>query len=120
MLITPADVKARFPEFAAILDARVQLFIDEAVLQINVNSWGRYYTLGLYYLTAHNLTIAEASAAGANKGSGMIASQSVGDTSVSFVSPAVDSDMRLYYQQTVYGQRFLLYATMIGAGGFVV
>ena len=118
--ITPTSFKARFPEFSAILDARIQIFIDEAVLQLNEKSWGRYYTLGLYYLTAHSLTIAESTASGINKGSGMIASQAVGDTSVSFVSPTVDSDMQLYYQQTSYGQRYLLYVTMIGAGGFIV
>lgn len=120
MAVTPTTFKSRFPEFSSIADARIEVFIDDAKLTISEGRWGRYYELGLFYLTAHYLSLAESSADGDDKSSGAVASQSVGDTSVSYVSPAVTSDAQLYYQQTTYGLRFLMLMKFAGAGGFVV
>jgi hypothetical protein len=69
---TPADVKARFPAFAAVPDAAIQGALDEAALQVD-ETWVSEadFRLGRMLLAAHILTLdglgtgAEAEAAGA-------------------------------------------------------
>ncbi|WP_343711904.1 DUF4054 domain-containing protein [Inquilinus sp.] len=71
---TPADLKARFPAFAAVSDSVVQGALDEAALQVD-ETWVSEadFRLGRLLLAAHILTLdglgtgaeAEAAAAGA-------------------------------------------------------
>jgi hypothetical protein len=69
---TPADLKARFPGFAAVADAVVQTALDEAALQVGAD-WTSApdARLGRLLLAAHILTLdgqgsgAEAAAAAA-------------------------------------------------------
>lgn len=69
---TPADLKARFPGFAAIADAVVQAALDEAALQVGTDWTSEAdIRLGRLLLAAHVLTLdgqgsgAEAAAAAA-------------------------------------------------------
>ena len=69
---TPADLKARFPGFAAVADAVVQSALDEAALQAGADWAGEAdIRLGRLLLAAHILTLdgqgsgAEAAAAAA-------------------------------------------------------
>lgn len=72
---TPADLKARFPAFAAVPDAVVETALDEAALQVD-ETWVSEadFRLGRLLLAAHILTLdgqgtgaeAEAAAAGAS------------------------------------------------------
>lgn len=56
--LTPADVKARFPGFAAVADATVQTALDEAALLAGAD-WTSApdARLGRLLLTAHILTL---------------------------------------------------------------
>ena len=72
---TPADLKARFPAFAAVSDSVIQGALDEAALQVD-ETWvdEPNYRLGILLLAAHILTLdgqgagaeSEAAAAGAS------------------------------------------------------
>lgn len=120
MAITPADIKNRFPEFVDVSDARIQFFIDDAVLYLNEARAGLYYNKLLSLLVAHYLTLANKSAEGGNTGAGLVSSYSVGDTAISFSNPQVYTDSQLYFQQTAYGIEYLTYATYSAGGGLVV
>ena len=117
-MITPAEFKARFPEYATLDDAYIQNFISDAYLELAEPRWGNFYNLGLYYLSAHYLYMAKKSANGQSVGC-VLSSQSVGDVSVSYATPAnVDQDY--YLKLSSYGQRFLYYRLMAGTGGLIV
>lgn len=55
---TPAELKARFPSFAAVADAMVQAALDEAALQVG-GDWASEadLRLGRLLLAAHTLTL---------------------------------------------------------------
>lgn len=113
-MITPADIKARFPEFAEIDNARIAVFISDAMLYIDVVKFGSFYNLALSYLTAHYLALSERTASGDSGGAGTASSESVGDTSVSYTTPNLDRDF--YYKTTSYGIRFLEIRSMVIVG----
>jgi len=121
MAITPTDFKARFPEFSLIDDVRVQIFIDDAALEMSESAWNILYNKGLAYLTAHLLTIANKSEA--NGGSGgtnnPVASHSVEGVSESFAVPTLD-DATNNITSTSYGQEYARLLRLIGRGAFVV
>ena len=119
-MVTPADIKTRYPEFADIPDARIQFFIDDAVLYLNEMRAGLYYDKILSLLVAHYLSLALQSEGGSNNSQGAVASMSVGDKSVSFATPGSVNDSQYFYQQTVYGIEFLTYRSYISGGGIVV
>jgi len=114
-MIAPADFKIRFPEFDSIDDARIQVFIDDAVLQVNETYWGDKYNMGLYYLTAHYLYLAEKSADGSGSGSGgAVASRAVDGVSVSYNNMTPDNQSDAYYASTAYGQRYMSLMRTLG------
>lgn len=120
MSITPADVKLRFPEFNATLDARIQLFIDDAVLYLNETRAGLYYNKLLALLTAHYLALADHTESGRSMAKGTPTSYTVQDTSISFATRNMSSSDVSYFTQTAYGVEFLTYLTYTGAGGLIV
>ena len=120
MAITPADVKARFPEFVSVLDARIQMFIDLAVRQLNQGRFGDDYDEAMLYFVAHMLTLAMSSESGDNKGSGMITSMSAGAVSASFSSLQTDDAAKMFFHQTIYGQVYWMYQSTATSGGIVV
>lgn len=82
-----AGFRARFPEFTLPIasDARVQLFLDDASMQINASLWGAKTDLGIYYLAAHLLAIDNAT--GMTGGTfGPVTSEAVGQVSRSYAS----------------------------------
>ncbi len=120
MAITPAEFKAKFPEFASIADATIQLSIDESVIILNENYWGTKYNLGLYYLSAHFLVIAEKTAGGSSGGSGPVSSKAVDGTSLSYAITSMDDAGDIYYNQSSYGQRYLALRETLGVPAAVV
>lgn len=108
----PAELKARYPEFAAVADPRVQAVLDETVLDVGENWPDEFRRPGMLALTAHLLaqegTLRNDATAGASS-AGQVTSVSVGDVSTSFAdtskmgSPAAMSS----YETTAYGKRFL-------------
>ena len=119
-MIDPASFKTRFPEFASESDPRIQLFIDDSVIILNTVFWGTKYDLGLSYLTAHYLTLANKSEAGSNVAKGAVASRTVDGASVSYnrIAPTNESDS--YYAYTTYGQRYLALRKTLGVAACVI
>lgn len=119
--VTPATFKTRFPEFDSVADARIQLFIDDSVVILNESFWGAKYDLGIYYLTAHYLTLAEKSESGGTSGtSGAISSRSVDGTSVTYASITPDDSSEGYYLSTTYGQRYIALRKKLSTGATYV
>jgi hypothetical protein len=100
--MTPAEFKERFPEFSAVADPRVQMFLDDAALSVNVSLWGNKADLGIAYLAAHLLTMDNR---GGNGASGPVTSEKVGDLQRSYAAPQGTLDP--VYAATNYGIQFL-------------
>lgn len=119
--ITPTEFKARFPEFATIADARIQIFIDDSELEMSESYWGDLFARGQSYLTAHLLALGEQSATGASGGTaGPVTSKSVGGVSVSFGGPTITDSTEGYWLTTSYGQEYWRLLQQIGLGWVIV
>ncbi len=116
---TKADLAAVAPEFGSISDAAFSAFADYAADQINPSvfdaSAHRLRLAGIY-LTAHLLTISPPSGSTPAGGGGPIASESVGQVSVTYaIAQFAASALNL----TRYGIEFRRLAKLGTAGGFV-
>lgn len=120
MAVTPAEFKIRFPEFGSVLDARVQLFLDDAELELDTSRWGDRYDKGQALLAAHYLTLSLKAASGASSSSGTVASKSIGDVSVSYAVASSVSKTEDFYSSTIYGLEYLVLARLVGAGMVVI
>lgn len=124
MAITPADFKARYSEFDSVADARVQTFLDEAVLEVGQVPWGTLYEKGVFLLTAHMLVIDARNQAGANPGvpsPGQLASRKVGDVSVTFATQTTSPDgSDEWYLSSSYGFDYLRLKKRKGIGAVAV
>jgi len=120
MSITATEFKTRFTEFSAIADATIEIFIEDSVLMINETHWGDKYDLGLYYLSAHYLSLSILSGSGNTSSVLPQSGKSVDGTSVSFSSPSYDDGNEAYYNSTTYGQRFWSLIRSLGVGACVV
>lgn len=99
-MVTLSDFRIRFPEFDEVLDERVQIFLDDANEDLSLPAWGKYYDRGVYYLTAHRLTLANASQTSSTFAT---SSKSVGSVSVGYAVNAREDN----YNSTKYGQEFV-------------
>ena len=112
---TPTNFRVRFPEFdePTYPDERVQLFIDDATALVNPKcpnvdlmiSYLTAHLLTMGTLTAHLLTMGTLTAGGNTSTFKGVASESVGDVSVSYSSGSGDAEDDFY--KTSYGQRYL-------------
>ena len=109
MTITPSGFKTRFPEFAAVSDDRIQLFLDDANTEVDEATWGDYYERGNYYLAAHLLSIATATAGGSSTGAiGSIIKKKVGDIELGYSDAyPIGSYYYGYFKNTAYGIEYL-------------
>jgi len=125
-MITPADIRARYPEFSNVTtfpDARIQVFIDDAELELAPDEWGNSYNRGMSALTAHFLSLATMSSKGGGvSGSlGPIAARSIGDVSVSFGGMGGGlTQMENYFLTTPYGQDYWRMVQLYGVGMLAV
>lgn len=123
MTVTPADFKLRYPEFDPVDDARVQIFLDDAALEMCESAWGDLYDRGQAALAAHMLAIAnqtEASGGTGGGASGPVASRSIGDVSVSFGLSSSSSKSEDWYTSTPYGSDYWRLVKIVGMGAVVV
>jgi hypothetical protein len=118
MAITPADFKARFPEFGSVPDSRVQFWLDDAVLEVGESAWGELYEKGVFLLAAHLLSLDQINQDEDGSGgvTGNVNSRSVGDVSVSFAKATSDSSSDDWYLQTSYGSEYLRLKKRVGMG----
>ena len=94
------------PEYAAKDDATLDIFADEAALELSKKKWGKRYPRGLAYITAHLIKFAEISTAKNSGNSGQLKRTRVGklerEYAVSSGSGANDS-----YNMTTYGKEYI-------------
>lgn len=85
MAVTSADVLRIAPELAALnlSSADWDSFLADATSQVNAAAWGTRADLGVKYLTAHLVALANPKAGGR-----LVQSQSVGGVSVTYAVPA--------------------------------
>jgi hypothetical protein len=123
-LVPDTGFLARFPEFTAVDEARIQLFLDEALLEIRESEWGDFYYKGLNLFTAHLLAIGNVTSAntgGAIGTFGPLASRGIGDVNASFgISGLSDSENSAWLNSTPYGQELLRLINTIGCDMLVV
>jgi hypothetical protein len=100
-----ADISAFAPELASEGDPRITLMIDYAAEFMNETKWGSRYKFGLILLTCHILTVGRR-----NGAAGSIASESLGDHSISFSTP----DSNEFLQTSHYGQQYVALRRTLG------
>ena len=120
MSVTATTIKARFPEFDSQADARIEIFIEDAKLELSESKWGDRYDKGISYLTAHLLSIALKTEKGSVGSVGPIASRSIGDVSISFSNKTSESQIEAYYNSTPYGQEFWNMLQFVGLGAVAI
>lgn len=121
MTIDAATFKVRFPEFDTIADIRVDLYLEDAQLEVGEIPWGPFYQKGVFLLAAHLLQIdrnRQPSGVIGGASINQVASRSVGDISVGFgsVSLTSKSSMEDWYRATQYGQEYYRLQHQVGAG----
>ena len=122
MTVTATTMKALFPEFTAQLDARIEVFIDYAELEVCTTRWGDFSDKGISYLAAHFLSLAITAAAsgGTGGGGGPLSGKSIGDVSLSFARSSSGGSSGDYFNQTSYGQEYYRMMMRIGMGAVVM
>lgn len=121
MAVTATSFKDRFPEFAAVADARVDVFLDDARAELAEAAWGDWYDKGTSYLAAHFLTVANATAGGSSGTVSPLSSVTVGDVSENYAAYLTSkSGTDAYFSATAYGQEYIRLAKQVGLGWVAV
>lgn len=107
--------KARFTEFDAIADARITVFMDDALLILSEATWGDLYPQAVCYLTAHYLALAEESSLGSTGNVGNVSAKSVDGVSVTYSSVPYTNENQAYFGSTIYGQTLMSLSKSLGA-----
>lgn len=55
--ITLSEFRTRFPEFRQVEDIKVETAIEDATLEMSLDTWGTLYSVGMGYLVAHKLAL---------------------------------------------------------------
>ena len=102
-------------------DASIQFWLDAASVLLTCR-WGSALGIGTVLFVEHNLALEAAAAVPAGSGQspgmlhGVVSSESVGAVSVAYdTGMAAESDAG-HWNLTVYGERFIRMARLIGAG----
>lgn len=119
--MTAAEFRAAWPEFTdatKYTDAAIARCLSVAEMQVSATRWGemRTWVVGLH--TAHNLTLAYENM-GNPGGEGVISQEKVGGLSVSYDTSGWEKDAG-QWNRSIYGEQFIRYSRMIGAGGVCV
>ena len=103
-VINSVSFKDFFLRFRDAPDTRVEFAIEEAALSVDA-TWGQYQTLGMMYMTAHNLLV-ELMHAGSGTGQEVASESFAGVLSVTYKDGAAVSQPDLDdLSTTYYGQR---------------
>lgn len=111
---TAADLKARFPEFASVADATLELILAEAIGQVGDTWLERDRRPAQLYLAAHMLAMEGEPARSMGSGTvggvtGPMKSRTVGDVRTEFAgfAGAGGATTDAGYETTAYGKQFL-------------
>ena len=118
MTVTPATIQA-LPslEFASVLDATVQIYIDEATCFMHESTWGDCFDTGVTYLAAHLLAVAMKGSFGA---AGPVTMNKAGPISQSYAGYSTfGSTGGDNLNATSYGRQFQVLRSHLGIIGFV-
>ncbi len=115
-----AQFKTRFPEFADVDDARIQLFLDDVALVISSPAkWLGYYDIVHQYYAAHFLTVGEHTESGDNGILAPVKKQEVDDVvienAIGNIEPTFDE-----LSSTAYGKRVQFYRKICFTGMYGV
>ena len=117
MAATYAGFIIRFPEFAAILQPRIDLFISDAagLMGTAEGRWLTFYDVAQEYLAAHLLIAAQATEAGDYGGLAPTKKQDVDDVLIEHAIEA-QSATADDLNSTSYGKRYYNYRRICFAG----
>jgi hypothetical protein len=120
--MTPAEFKLRYPQFATLDDAVIQLRLDDATLLMNEERWCDLYAMGQGLLAAHELTLAALNEQAGSTGgiANDVTSETAGNVSYTRSNDVVKATMESPYNATQYGQRWLFLARQVGTGAIAV
>lgn len=113
-MATINDFRTRFPEFLCPLqypDSRIQMFLDDALMDISVPKFGDLADRAQVYLAAHYLALATGTMDGDAGTVGKVSNKSVDGVSVAYVSStnqgSSGSNQKDIFESTSYGQYYL-------------
>lgn len=119
--MTPAEFKLRYTQFSTELDARIQLYLNEASLLISEEVYGEVYPKVQGLITAHQLTVDNAITTSGSTGTfNTVTSEKAGDVSYSVDSSLVKEVMDNPFKATQFGQEYLYYLRRFGIGAITV
>ena len=108
-----ADFRTRFPEFAAIADARVQLFLDDAeLLMADPDKWLDFYDVAHEYFAAHLLYVGHATSTGDGGIIAPVKKQEVDDVMLEHAIGDIEPSRSELFA-TAYGKRYWSYRRLV-------
>lgn len=118
---TSSEIKQRYPAFASVPDATIQMAVGDALPWFDEIRWGDFYAQGVAAFVAHMLAQDQASAKSSSAGSaGPVAMKKVGDVQVQYAIPTFSKATDSFYASTPYGQRYLQLRRLVGLGAVAV
>ena len=110
--ISAADLKIRFPEFAAIADGTIDVFVTNSIVIIgDGDNWPTpaAYQLAQGYLVAHDMTLAGYGQASLAQLKGLqgVTRFKADDLDISFSDEAAKSQLSSPIKSTHYGRQFV-------------
>lgn len=116
LMITPATIKTKFPEFSDISDATIQSYIDDSQYMFSPIAWGGKLDLGMSYYVASQLfngvvNIDDTTQAAPYN------NKSAGQASVGLAVEAIDArDADALFMSNKYGQFYIAIRNTLGLG----
>lgn len=128
VIVTPEMLRTRIPAFAdtsKYTDETLSGILDTATCYVSTKNCGplRAYCReqAICLMAAHLLTLRERTAQGGNAGvGGAVASASVGNVSVSMVTPPNQDQYQYWMNQTPYGAELMRLLAIYANGGLYV
>jgi hypothetical protein len=112
--VTPQQFQTQFPEFQNVTQAMIQMWISAAPPFFNVQRWGDLLNLGVLFWVAHQIKLGQANADQPLTDDSTM--QKAGDVSYMRDSKLVNAQAENPYMRTTYGQQYLYYMRLVGAG----
>lgn len=128
VIVTPEMLRTRIPAFAdtsKYTDETLSGILDTATCYVSTKNCGplRAYCReqAICLMAAHLLTLRERTAQGGNAGvGGAVASASVGNVSISLVTPPNQDQYQYWMNQTPYGAELMRLLAIYANGGLYV
>lgn len=114
-MITPATIKARFPEFKSIDDATIQVQIDDAQILVSPSVWCEKTDIGQSYYVAAQLLNFVTRVSDTQTNAAPYTGKTAAQVSISLAVNAIDaSDPDALFQSNKYGQKYLELRNTLG------